>query len=187
MLDPAQFVAGCMSCLARGGTPEDIEGLVRQAIASQQARPGAWGRAELLHRADNLFIVNLTLPAFATSALHDHGTWAVIGISEGCEVDELLVDEGSGLRHCGRHELRAGDTLVMQPSTVHYIANPLAQPARGIHVYGRDMVGAPRRMWDPDTGIAQPLEFTAFEAWERRLTARSAAAAVTVSPNIPQA
>jgi predicted metal-dependent enzyme (double-stranded beta helix superfamily) len=184
MLDPEQLVNSCIGCLARGGTPEDVAALVRLALVSQREDSLKWGKREIIYCADDLLVVDVTLPPYATSAIHDHRTWAVVGVSAGCEVDWLFAEQevGGPLRHVNSHELGPGVTLVLQPDCIHFIANPRDTPARGIHVYGRNLALTERRMWDPFTGTAQPMDFVQFEEWEHSLTARSAAAKSIVPP-----
>jgi predicted metal-dependent enzyme (double-stranded beta helix superfamily) len=184
MLDPEQFVARCLQCLSAGGDAQDIARLLPQALVSQREEPGKWNTSELLHCSDDLLIVNLTLPPFATSAIHDHRTWAVIGISQGCEIDELFVERAVGLAHASSHELRSGDVLVLDPDCIHFIANPTAQPSRGIHVYGKNLALTNRRMWDPQTCTPRPMDFKLFEQWEQALTGASTAAGAIVPPVI---
>ena len=181
-LSPDAFVARCVECIATGGAAPEIARLVRLALVSQRDEPGAWGRVELLHAADDLLIVDLVLPPFATSAVHEHGTWAVVGISQGCEVDELFVERAGALERSARHELRSGDTLVLEPDGIHYIGNPSPQPARGIHVYGRHLGKVERRMWDPLTAAPRAMDFALFERWEKELTRVSASAGAIVPP-----
>jgi len=176
------FVARCIECIANGGGAQEIAQLVRFALVSQRDEPDTWGRQELLHAADDLLIVDLVLPPFATSAIHEHGTWAVVGISQGCEVDELFVERAGTLQRRARHELRSGDTLVLEPDGIHFIGNPSAQPARGIHVYGRHLGKVERRMWDPRTAEPRAMDFAQFEQWERELTRVSAQAGTIVPP-----
>jgi predicted metal-dependent enzyme (double-stranded beta helix superfamily) len=183
-LGPDAFVARCVECVAAGGGAEEITRLVRRALVSQREQPEAWGRQEILFAAADLLIVDLVLPPFGTSAIHEHGTWAVIGISQGCEVDELFTERAGMLERGGRHELRADDTLVLAPDCIHFIANPSAQPARGIHVYGRHLGQVERRMWDPRTAEPRPMDFAVFEQWQEMLSARTASAGAIVAPAI---
>lgn len=183
-MDPDAFVSRCIECLAEGGGAREIAGLTRLALASQREDGQAWGKTEVLYCAANLMVVDLTLPPFATSAVHEHNLWAVVGVSEGCEIDELLEEHDGGLSPTARHQLRADDVLVLQPDCIHFIANPLPTPTRGIHVYGGNLGNVNRRMWDPATGVPRPMDFTVFEDWERALTARSAAKRAIVAPAI---
>lgn len=186
-LGPDAFIARCVECIATGGGAREIARLVRLALVSQGEEPDAWGHRELLHAADDLLIVDLVLPPFATSAIHEHGTWAVVGISQGCEVDELFVERAGGLERSARHELRSGDTLVLEADGIHFIGNPSAQPARGIHVYCRHLGKVERRMWDPRTATPRAMDFAVFEQWEKELTRSSASAGGIVPPAFQRA
>jgi len=136
----------------------------------------------VVHCSDDLMIIDLSLRPFAASAIHEHCTWAVIGISEGCEVDDLLMERDGGLKWMSRHELQSGHILVLQSDCIHFISNPSAVPSRGIHVYGKNLGSTDRRMWDPETCTPRAMDFAVFEQWEHTLTARSAAAGFIVAP-----
>jgi len=181
-MTPDEFINRCIECLARGGSAVDIARLTRQALNSQHDRSDLWGKVELLHCSDDLMIVDLTLPPFATSAIHEHKTWAVVGVSEGCEIDELFEEHGARLSRSARHQLRAGDVLELGSDCIHFIANPSASVTRGIHVYGRNLGLTQRRMWHPETGAPQAMDFAVFDEWERMLTARSAVNGAIVAP-----
>lgn len=172
-MSPREFVAGCFDLVATGKKPEDIAALMKLALAAQ-ADGGEWGRDVLLHRAPDLFIVDLTLAPRDRSPIHDHGTWAVIGVSSGCEIERFHVRDGGGLRATNEVALQAGDTIVLAPEAIHAIENPLATPTRGIHVYGRDIAAAgSRRMWHPETGEEHPYDQRTFERWAENLKQRS--------------
>ena len=175
MLTPASFIEQCRACLANRGGPDEIAALTKQALVAQRRHPSQWAVDDLMHRADDLMIVNLTLPPFTLSAIHDHGTWAVVGIAEGCEVEHLYEQHGRALVKSAELEVRAGETLVLGAATIHAVSNPLPTPARGIHVYGKDLIVTQRRMWHPDTGAEMAMHLPTFEQWERELTAANQA------------
>ena len=181
-MGPEEFIESCRRCVAQGGGAEEIARLVRPALASQRERPGLWGAEELLYRSDDLLVVDLTMLPFATSAIHDHQTWAVVGVSEGREVEYFYERTGQALARCGEATIHPGEAIVLSADTIHAIANPLATPTRGLHVYGRDLVTAQRRMWDPRSGIEMPFEMKTFEAWEQELREASAAAGRVIPP-----
>jgi len=170
MLTPSEFVDGCRLCLARGGGPEEIALLVARAVAAQAERASEWEVDELMYRADDLLIASQTLPPGCISAIHDHGTWAVIGVSAGCEVQHFYEAGARGLVRRGDRAVRAGEHVVLPPQTIHAISNPLAVPTRGVHVYGKDLIATARRMWHPDTGAEMPFDMALFQQWEAALT-----------------
>lgn len=181
---PSQFIKRCLECVADGGNPTEIAKLTREALVAQRANAGAWGKAEVLHCSADLLVVDLTLPPFATSAIHEHNTWAVIGVSEGCEVDEILEERAGRLAWTVRHELRPDGILVLSADCIHFIGNPLPTVTRGIHVYGRNLAMTQRRMWHSETGTPQAMDLKLFEAWEKILSSRSAANSCVVAPAI---
>jgi len=52
---------------------------------------------------------------------------------------------------------------------VHAIENPLDRPSFAIHVYGGDLLSAPRRMWNPFTLREEPYEYQAALRYARQL------------------
>jgi predicted metal-dependent enzyme (double-stranded beta helix superfamily) len=170
MLTPSAFIEGCTSCIASGGGPQEIARLLAQAIASQAANPGVWEGDELLYRADDLLIANVTLPPGCRSPVHDHGTWAVIGVSSGCEMQHFHESVDGRLVPSGEQAVRAGEVRVLPPRTIHAISNPLATPTRCVHVYGRDLITTARRMWHPESGLEMAFDMATFQQWEARLT-----------------
>ena len=175
MLTPPEFVAACRACVARGEGPDAIAAVMREALQAQSREPDPWRTDELLFRDAGLLVVNLTLPADAQSAIHDHGTWAVVGVSTGREVERFYTQGPGGLEASGEVVLAPGEPLVLAPDTIHDIANPDATEARGLHVYGKDLVTAARRMWDPTTGQPMAFDYATFNAWEQALTAKARA------------
>ena len=172
MLTPKEFAAQCIACITGGGTPTDVESLMTCALAAQADAPDVWDVEELMFRSEELLIVNLTLPPFAVSPVHDHDTWAVVGISAGCEIEHFFSSTAGELRPTGQLVLTPGQAVTLAEDTIHAISNPLSIPARGLHVYGKDLVTTKRRMWDPHNGAERELEMGVFERWADELTAK---------------
>ena len=171
MFTPETFVTACCNCVSSGGGANDIALLVREAVRDQAQQPGSWQGDELMYRSPSLTVVNLTLPGLGKSAVHDHGMWAVIGISAGCEIERLYASGPDGLLQIGRIEVHEGQTVCLASDAIHDIENPNPRPARGLHVYGGDLTRAARRMWDPRTGSELAFHFPTFERWEEELSA----------------
>ena len=51
----------------------------------------------------------------------------------------------------------------MRADTAHVAEFVGDAPAVGLHVYGGDILGLKRRMWDPETLVQHPLEWTHYE------------------------
>ena len=45
------------------------------------------------------------------------------------------------------------------------------EPVLGLHVFGDNVLGVKREIWDPDTPEKQPLDCSQYEALARRATA----------------
>ena len=63
--------------------------------------------------------------------------------------DSILVRAASGLR--------SKDTVVMDGSVIHAVANPARKYSAGLHVYLGDLIAHDRTLWHPDT--LQPMPF----------------------------
>ena len=94
-----------------------------------------------------------------TTPIHDHLTWAVVGVVEGEERESIYrrTDDGSDLRKA-RLELvservnRRGHVTVLGRAGIHRIDNVSIQPSLSIHLYGLDIGKTERHSYDPVTG-----------------------------------
>ncbi|PUA82623.1 hypothetical protein [Nocardioides currus] len=94
--------------------------------------------------------------------VHDHGTWGVIGIVSGRELEQRYVPGESGLTFLGEDHLEPGDVEVCCTSDadVHAVAAASDVPCVGIHVYGADIGTLPRRSFDVETGAVKTFVST---------------------------
>jgi predicted metal-dependent enzyme (double-stranded beta helix superfamily) len=99
--------------------------------------------------------------------------WAVIGVYEGQENNFFYRRSGDTLEAAGGRELRASDVLVLGTDAIHAIANPLDRTSFAIHVYGGDLPGAPRRMWNPATLQEEPFEYQRMMTYARELMGKA--------------
>jgi predicted metal-dependent enzyme (double-stranded beta helix superfamily) len=91
--------------------------------------------------------------------VHNHGTWAVIGIYKGREHETWFrrVDDGSVP---GRAQLEVDQTFVNEQGTasvvpeghIHTVEAMDGHQAVSIHIYGTDIVTQQRSEFDPLTG-----------------------------------
>ena len=94
-----------------------------------------------------------------TTPIHDHLTWAIVGLYDG-EERELTyrrTDDGSNprlanLELAGERINRKGHITVLGKTGIHRIDNISPVPSRSIHVYGIDIGNAERHSYDPTTG-----------------------------------
>jgi predicted metal-dependent enzyme (double-stranded beta helix superfamily) len=94
-----------------------------------------------------------------TTPIHDHLTWALIGVYGGEERESLYrrTDDGSNpkiakLEHVSEKINKRGHVTVLGSAGIHRVDNISKDPAWSIHVYGRDIGKAERHSYDPLTG-----------------------------------
>ena len=93
----------------------------------------------------------------------------------GAEKNALYRCEKDGLRKAGEATLERGSILPMMADTVHVAECLGNEPAVGLHVYGGDILELPRRMWNPETLAAHPLEWGLYETFARTASAAASA------------
>jgi predicted metal-dependent enzyme (double-stranded beta helix superfamily) len=148
---------------------------VKEVLTRAVADPGPItdalppARAEIvpLHSSPTLTVLKVVWTPGMSFRPHDHGTWAAIGIYTGGEDNTFFRRADRGLVESGGKELRPGDVALLGDDTVHSVANPTAQHAGAIHVYGLDLFAQARSEWDPDTFEQRPYDSAAvFEYFE---------------------
>lgn len=94
-----------------------------------------------------------------TTPIHDHLTWAMVGLCDGEERESIYrrTDDGSNsklakLELASEHVNTKGHITVLGHAGIHRIDNPSPAPSRSIHVYGLDIGNAERHSYDPVTG-----------------------------------
>ncbi len=94
-----------------------------------------------------------------TTPIHDHLTWAIIGVYAGEEREALYrrTDDGSNpqfakLEKVSEHVNKKGHVTVLGHTGIHRVDNVSSNAAESIHVYGRDIGHAERHSYDPITG-----------------------------------
>jgi predicted metal-dependent enzyme (double-stranded beta helix superfamily) len=94
-----------------------------------------------------------------TTPIHDHLTWALIGVYSGEERESLYrrLDDGSDpkfakLEMVSESVNRKGHVTVLGRAGIHRVDNVSTEPAWSIHVYGRDIGNTERHSYDPVTG-----------------------------------
>jgi len=179
--DLETFVADCRRLAAGPHGPARVLERMRQAIAdpagiAAAVAPLAAGVGALdapLFRSDDLTVLNVTLAPGLVTIAHDHAMWAVVGIYQGEETNTFYrpapAGEGAALAICNHRRVLAGEAILLGETVVHAIENPLPTPTLGLHVYGGDLIGAARRMWDPALAAEHPYDIPQFYRWSREL------------------
>ncbi len=176
------FVADCRRLAAGPHGAARVLERMREAIAdpagiAAAVAPLAAGVGALdapLFRSDDLTVLNVTLAPGLMTIPHDHAMWAVVGIYQGEEVNTFYRPaadgEGAGALAPSNHRsVPAGEAILLGEAVVHAIHNPLPTPTLGLHVYGGDLLGAARHMWDPTLSSAHPYDIPQFYRWSREL------------------
>ncbi len=170
-----ELVARCAqareSADAMGSIREVLEGLRGEVAALEAALayvPGTGGNAnQVFYRAPDLTLLKVCFPNGRRTPPHDHGTWATILLLSGAEKNTLYRRDNGSLRKAGEVTLTPGAILPMRADTVHVAESLGDTPAVGLHVYGGDILGLPRRMWNPQTLEEHALNWTQYEIFAR--------------------
>jgi len=123
----------------------------------------------VIYRSPDLTILKAAVPAKFKSPPHNHLMWAVIGVYDGQENNYFYRRSSDSLEAVGGKQLKPPDVLVLGEDAIHAIENPLERTSFAIHVYGGDLPGAPRRMWNPVTLQEEPFEYQAMMRYARQL------------------
>lgn len=151
----------------------DLDGVAR----ALSYLTGSGGNAlQAFYRAPNLSLLKVRFPDGRRTPPHNHGTWAAILVLSGSERNALYTrnDDGS-LSYERSVDMDAGSVFFMPARAVHVAECTSDEPAIGLHVYGGNVLGVDREMWDPDTLVGQPLDWSKYEGLAQRASAASKA------------
>ncbi len=94
-----------------------------------------------------------------TTPIHDHLTWALIGVYDGVErqaiyrrTDDRTNPKLAKLEKVNEGTNQKGHITVLGEAGIHKVDNVSDKPALSIHVYGRDIGNTERHTYDPITG-----------------------------------
>ncbi|HZM77614.1 MAG TPA: cysteine dioxygenase family protein [Candidatus Limnocylindrales bacterium] len=164
------FTATLERIVRTGARPHEIvhqtrEPLARLIVSPGWLDPGKTNQSEpaarLVAKADDdaWSVVCVVFPAGATTPVHDHLIWGLVGVYDGIEEETVYkrLDDGSRPGHAKlakvgvQRNSRGAISLVIPPEQdIHSIRNPDVTPSVSIHVYGGDLAGTPRHRYDPD-------------------------------------
>ena len=142
---------------------------------------GVGGNAlQAFYRSPELSLLKVRFPGGRRTPPHDHGGWAAILLLSGAERNTIYRRTGDGgLEYVNEVLLEPGSVLPMAGDAVHVAECVGDGPAIGLHVYGVNVLGVERRMWDPETLEEHGLDWTLYETLARKA---SAAAKAPLSP-----
>lgn len=156
-----------------------VERLIRNpnAIPEQYRRPLEKGKrpnhgSYALYRCQGLFISSVVWGPGDYIKPHDHQTWGIIGFMENT-IQETRYRRVDDRTREGYAKLEKDRALLMKPGEVcllvpgedeiHRLDNFSDRPTVEIHVYGKDLVGLPRYMYDPETCVVTPFKSDKFD------------------------
>lgn len=94
-----------------------------------------------------------------TTPIHDHLTWALIGVYGGEEREALFrrTDDGTNpklakIQQVSERVNKKGHVTVLGHSGIHRVDNISLKPTFSVHIYGRDIGNAERHSYDPASG-----------------------------------
>jgi predicted metal-dependent enzyme (double-stranded beta helix superfamily) len=116
-----------------------------------------------LYRAEDgsLCLFSLVVPAGASTPVHDHLAWGLVGVYRGAQQDTTYqrLDNGSDpgraeLRVAGQQMVGRGDfyTLLPPEGDIHYVNTVSDTPSVSIHLLANDTACVWRHKFDPDAG-----------------------------------
>jgi predicted metal-dependent enzyme (double-stranded beta helix superfamily) len=186
-MDISELIDACRE-VSGGDTPtEDVSELVGTFLHQPDLTGlvGAGDRStyEALYRGEDILVLHGVVPPTpAPVAPHDHRMWAVIGVYQGLEHNQLFArTEGGGLEPVDRFTVAAGEVRTLDPSTIHSVQARGDQYLGAIHVYGGDLFGTPRSTWVDD--VECPMDESALPAFFERLRRREAELGRALTPD----
>jgi 3-mercaptopropionate dioxygenase len=167
----SQFARDVDACVRNHANESEvlrrIKPLLEKLIRSESVPPEAFTPRKdrfamnLIHMPkDEMFsIIGGVWHPGQTTPIHDHLTWALIGVYDGEEREALFrrTDDGSNPKIAKIEKVSEkinakGHVTVLGHRGIHRVDNISAKPTTSIHVYGRDIGHAERHSYDPVTG-----------------------------------
>jgi 3-mercaptopropionate dioxygenase len=116
-----------------------------------------------LYRAEDgsLCLFSLVVPAGASTPVHDHLAWGLVGVYRGAQRDTTYerLDDGrdpdrADLRVAREEVAERGDFYALLPpdGDIHYVHTVSATPSVSIHLLANDTACVWRHRFDPEAG-----------------------------------
>jgi predicted metal-dependent enzyme (double-stranded beta helix superfamily) len=121
-----------------------------------------------LYRADDgsLCLFSLVVPAGASTPVHDHLAWGLVGIYRGRQDETVYrrLDDGrdptrAQLEIAKRQQLGPGEFYTLLPPTddIHYVSTISETASVSIHLLANDTACVWRHRFEPATGVVTPF------------------------------
>jgi len=143
----------------------DAEGWLPDQFAQPDATSGMGGGigqyALYRDEAGSLCLFSLVVPPGASTPVHDHLAWGLVGVYRGTQLDTTYarLDDGSDeakatLQVTSQQTVGAGDfyTLLPPEGDIHYVKTVSEMPSVSIHLLANDTACVWRHKFDPEAG-----------------------------------
>jgi predicted metal-dependent enzyme (double-stranded beta helix superfamily) len=172
------FVAETRNILARPLAPADACELIRphfvellaadgwlperfQEAAPESGMGGGIGQWLLFRAGDaSLSLFSLVVPPGASTPVHDHLAWGLVGLYRGSQEEEIYaLRDDAELALAQTRTLARGDFYVLIPprDDIHRVRTTSAETSVSIHLLTNDTGCVWRHAYDPATGHASPF------------------------------
>jgi predicted metal-dependent enzyme (double-stranded beta helix superfamily) len=131
-----------------------------QEPAAESGMGGGIGQWLLFRAADrSLCLFSLVVPPGATTPVHDHLAWGLVGLHRGTQDEELYRARRGALEILRRRSLAPGDLYVLLPprDDVHRVRTTSRETSVSIHLLANDTGCVVRHVYDERTGEARPF------------------------------
>jgi predicted metal-dependent enzyme (double-stranded beta helix superfamily) len=128
---------------------------------------GGIGQYALFRAEDgSLCLFSLVVPAGASTPVHDHLAWGLVGVYRGAQKDVTYqrLDDGGDPRRAQLTVVREeivgpGDFYALLPpeGDIHYVHTVSPTPSVSIHLLANDTACVWRHRFDPDAGTVTPF------------------------------
>jgi len=179
------FVAGIRETVARSGSPAEAVEAIRPAFsalladdawlpeqyrspAPESGMGGGIGQWLLFRSADrDLSLFALVVPPGASTPVHDHLAWGLVGLYRGEQEETVYERRDEGAPIGEREELsvklrrviRRGDFYPLLPPAddVHRVRTTSPETSVSVHLLANDTGCVWRHSFDPETGAVSPF------------------------------
>jgi|SRR5579871_3135333 len=138
------------------------------ATADDTSRMGGGIGQYALYRAHDgsLCLFSLVVPVGASTPVHDHLAWGLVGIYRGRQDETVYrrLDDGrdasrAQLEISRRQQLGAGEFYALLPPAddIHFVKTISDAPSISIHLLANDTACVWRHKFEPDTGAVTPF------------------------------
>jgi 3-mercaptopropionate dioxygenase len=171
------FIESVRAVIAEAGSAEDAVERIRPTFARlledsewlpreyQEAAPesgmgggiGQW----LLYRAGDgsLSLFSLVVPPEASTPVHDHLAWGLVGLYRGTQDEEIFARRRGALELTDSRALNPGDFYALIPPAddIHRVRTTSPETSVSIHLLTNDTGCVWRHSFDPDSGEEHPF------------------------------